>query len=655
MSKAPIESSQRWRSLAEINRAIVGSLDYEEVLQEVVARTTEFTDADHCLLIMSDDGEDVTIAASLGEIPQGEKLADVPLDENIDRPIRRILGYTPEDSLVAVPVLRMGKVKGILAVGRRRTECPDTEQKQLLSALADLAGVALDHADRYAESQRGLRAHRLLTQQIFAHGSMGMCILSPGLMILEVNDAAAAMFDARRSALLGETLESVSAPLAEDLLLPCRTALNGQTVELYAIACPSRSDSTREQFVDISLIPMPGEAGIYHGVMLLAKDVTERQQRERQQTVYMQDLEHSIEEKDRFFNVLSHELRGPLAAVSNATALLGMGEVDDEQKQRAQSIIERNVRYQARLVDDLLDFSRLARGKLHFDMTAVDMRVIVAQQVYEAQNAASAKKLKLSHQVDEQPLVVHGDPLRLSQVIGNLVSNALRYTEEDGRIMISDHAEGHWAVVRVADTGIGLSVEQIQGLFEPFKNAESDAGGLGLGLSIAHSLVEHQQGTLSASSDGPGRGAEFVVRLPLLKEAAADMGTEAMQAEEDEGPLAQRRVMIVEDDADVRNSLADLLRLMGQRVYPVATGEAALNTAIERKPQLCFIDLDLQGDMNGYDIMRALKARDDMDDLHAVALSGYASSWYVDNALASGFDEHVAKPISFDKLRALLS
>jgi CheY-like chemotaxis protein/anti-sigma regulatory factor (Ser/Thr protein kinase) len=359
------------------------------------------------------------------------------------------------------------------------------------------------------------------------------------------------------------------------------------------------------------------------------------------------------EAKDVFFNTLSHELRTPLAAMLNAVEVLKNPEVKAHHA-RVVDLLERNVRQQTRLIDDLLDLSRIIRGKVEIVRKPLDLRQLVAAQVEGVEASARSARLALELRASEQPLSISADPERLGQVISNLLTNAIKYTEPGGAIRVTIAAEGDQATVRVKDTGIGIESELLPHVFEAFRQAETSLGrskgGLGIGLAVARSLAELHGGTLAGFSEGLGRGSEFVLRLPLGTTLAGSAGARDARP----GPARGRRVLLVEDSADLRESMKILLELMGNTVIAAADGRTAIETARREEPDTVLIDIGLP-DIDGYEVAQALRKDPRTRNLRLVALTGYATPEHRDRALRAGFDQHLAKPIDADQLQQALS
>lgn len=367
-------------------------------------------------------------------------------------------------------------------------------------------------------------------------------------------------------------------------------------------------------------------------------------------------LETADRRKDAFLAMLGHELRNPLAPIRNSLAILEHIAPGDETARRAQSVIDRQVTHLTRLVDDLLDVTRIARGKIQLQCERLDFCHLVRRTLDDHRETLSQRELTLETVLPRDALWISGDRTRMAQVIGNLLSNAAKFTPPGGVVRVSvepDLALGQ-AVLRVRDSGVGISPDMLPQVFEPFTQAdnslERSGGGLGLGLPTVKGLVELHAGSVRAESEGLGFGTELIVRLPL---ASAEGPTEASTpASESDG--GRRLVLIIEDNVDAAESLRLLLGLIGHRVEVAHSGPEGVEKALERAPDVILCDIGLPG-MDGYAVARMLRQDPRLRSKTLVALSGYAAPEEVARARASGFDAHFAKPVSLDVLKAILA
>lgn len=358
--------------------------------------------------------------------------------------------------------------------------------------------------------------------------------------------------------------------------------------------------------------------------------------------------------KDEFLAILSHELRTPLNAMLGWLQLLRGGRLDAAHRDNALDIIERNAMAQARLIEDLIDVSRIVSGHLLIHSKRIDVVPIVHSAVSVVAPAARAKGVSIDLQVECERVMVDGDAVRLQQVTVNLLSNAVKFTEQ-GSVTVSLRCDQRCVVLEVRDTGIGIDPSFLPQVFDRFRQADSSRtrphGGLGLGLAISRHLVEAHGGRVTAASEGRGRGAIFTVELPSVQELEEVPQERVPAASLGDRPLAGQRVLLVEDDADSREMMTLLLQHCGATVIPAASALAALEQ-VANAPDLIVADVGLPT-MDGYEMLREMRRRGVRS--RALALTGYASADDRAQALEAGFDEHLGKPVTPEQLIEALS
>jgi PAS domain S-box-containing protein len=388
----------------------------------------------------------------------------------------------------------------------------------------------------------------------------------------------------------------------------------------------------------------------------IALDVSERKRAELA-------LRLADQRKDEFLAMLAHELRNPLAPISSAVKIMELVAPDaPPQVQKAREVIDRQARHLARLVDDLMDVSRISTGKIVLRDEQVDPVAMVQRAIEMNRPLLEARGHQLiTHglsqhsEPSQQSLpMLRGDSTRLTQVVGNLINNAAKYTEAGGRITVSLEREGAWLVMRVADNGVGMSPQILPHVFNLFLQAERSLdrslGGLGIGLSVVKRLTELHGGTVEAHSAGERRGSEFVVRLPLDGASVAPEPSAAPPS----APALARRILVVDDNRDAVDALAMMLRLNGSDVEVAYDGQSGLATAQSFRPDAIVLDIGLPG-MDGYEVARRLRARPETADKLIIAVTGYGQKEDRQRALAAGFDHHLVKPIESETLIQLLA
>lgn len=379
-------------------------------------------------------------------------------------------------------------------------------------------------------------------------------------------------------------------------------------------------------------------------VLGLIEDITQRKRTE-------EALREADRQKDDFLAALGHELRNPLAPIRNAMQVLKMQGALGPQVHWAAEVTERQVQQMTRLVDDLLDVSRINRGKLALQQDAIDVADVVRRSVEATDPLIERSRHRLELHLPDDPIVVRGDPTRLTQAITNLLSNAVKFTPAGGVIEITLVADEQSVSIGIKDNGIGIATNDLQNIFEPFRQLHPGAGqdqaGLGLGLSLARRLIELHGGDIEATSDGPGKGSEFRVRLPRV-----DMPLPKLRrvTRKSDVPPEHLNVLVVDDNRDVAESLVALLQLLGHEAHAVFSGEAAIDAVENRHPQVVFCDIGLP-DMSGHEVAAKLR-RAGHSPLRLVALTGFARD--SEKAIRAGFDEWFLKPIDFNELRSVL-
>jgi CheY-like chemotaxis protein len=353
--------------------------------------------------------------------------------------------------------------------------------------------------------------------------------------------------------------------------------------------------------------------------------------------------------------VLGHELRNPLAPMRNAVHLLRRPDLPAETRERALAILQRQLDHLTRLVGDLVDGSRLARGRVQLRDEEVDLARVVRDEGEDLRGLCEERGVELLVHVPPRAVPVRGDAVRLAQVVSSLVQNAVRFSDRGSRVTVRlDVAPRGSAALRVVDTGIGMSAHTLARLFQPFATADRSLartrGGLGVGLTVVKGLVELHGGTIRGESAGPGAGSTFTVELPLSP--AADPSPCA--GSERDVPRAVRRVLVVEDNADSAMTLSELLALRGHEVALAADGPSALEAVRRSRPDVVVCDVGLPGELDGYGVARAIRADPALGGLVLIALSGYTTPEHCERALQAGFDAHLAKPADFDELCRLI-
>jgi PAS domain S-box-containing protein len=419
----------------------------------------------------------------------------------------------------------------------------------------------------------------------------------------------------------------------------------GQRIEHFETVRLARDGRRLE--VSLTVSPVRGADGRIIAASKVARDISQRKQAEAA-------LREASRRKDEFLAILAHELRNPLAPIRNSLHLLRLGTGGDEVVHHTTEIMERQVNHMVRLVDDLLEVSRITQGKIELRKEPIEVSTIVEHALETSGPAIEAARHALMLDVPPESMIVEGDPLRLAQVFANLLINAAKYTDPGGTIRLSASVSDHHVIVSVKDSGTGIARDQLATVFDLFTQVDRHGaraqGGLGIGLTLAKRLVEMHGGSVEARSEGLGHGSEFLVRLPLANSRPIGMRS-AVPARD--GSLPEQRILLVDDNEDSAESLGLLLRLLGAEVSVTYSGADALAAIAAAKPMVVVLDIGMPG-MDGYEVARAIRAQQGLNDVILVALTGWGQD--DDRALsrAAGFDHHLVKPADIDALRTLL-
>ena len=405
-----------------------------------------------------------------------------------------------------------------------------------------------------------------------------------------------------------------------------------------------RAKSGRLVDVSLTISPIRGSDGRLIGASKIARDITERKRTD-------EALREASRQKDLFLAMLGHELRNPLAAIRHATSLLQSGKGNEALVARTHAILERQGRHMGALIDGLLDLSRIGEGRIHLQLEPVDLVDVCRVSCADVQVRSPDRQLTYTTHLPSAPVYVEGDRTRLTQIVDNLLSNAVQHTPDGGRVDLAIAGESDHVTLTVRDTGAGIEPADLAHIFEAFRQGPESSsrthGGLGLGLALVRSLVELHRGEVQASSGGLGRGAEFVVRLPLTARRPAAK----VVSRQDARP---RSILIIEDNEDASDMLRELLTFQGHRVRVAVSGEEGVAAFQAERPDVVLCDLGLPGALSGFAVARALRDGATAGNVRLVAVSGFGLPEDKAKSAEAGFDEHLTKPIDLDALARVL-
>lgn len=493
------------------------------------------------------------------------------------------------------------------------------------------------------------------------------------------NPAAERIFGYTAVEMVGESITCIIPPeRADEEPEILRRLARGERIDHFETV-RVRKDGTRVE-VSVTISPIRDGSGQIVGASKIARDITgqrrlevqlrehaeqlqlfgeqihaqneELQMQNEELAVQNEQLAEADRQKDQFLAMLAHELRNPLAPVAYAVHLLRS---QNPNGTRYLDTIERQIQHLRRLLDDLLDVSRLTRGTIQLRQETVDLGLLVYSVTRDLHDYVQERRQVLTVNVAPGPIPVHGDPVRLAQVITNLINNAIKFTPPEGSIEVLAGSEDEEAVLRVRDNGVGIDSMLLPRIFDLFTQADQGVGraqgGLGVGLTVVRSLVSLHGGSVEAHSDGEGRGAEFVVRLPLV---GGQQRARLQASREHRAGTSPRRVLVVDDVRDSAELLADVLRSWGHTARTAFDGPSALAEAAAFQPELVFLDLGMPG-MDGYEVARRMRQDPTLAGCRLIALTGYGHELDRRRTEEIGFDQHLTKPVDPDVLRAQLA
>jgi PAS domain S-box-containing protein len=600
--------------------------------------------------------------------PVAQALTGWTLKEAVGVPLESVFKIVNEETRrtvenPAAKALREGLIVGLanhtLLIGRDGTERPiDDSAAPIRNAKNEVVGVVLVFRD-VGERRKAERALRESEERfrLLVEGTLDYAIfmLDPRGNVVSWNTGAERIKGYKAEEIVGKHFSTFYPKEAVDKGWP-EAELKTAAVEgrFEDLSWRVRKDDS-QFWANVVITALRDEAGNLRGFSKITRDITERHQLERAklQAEVMADLNRR---KDEFLAMLSHELRNPLAAILNALHLLRLQKYEDPVQQRARGMIERQVEQLTRLVDDLLEVSRITSGRVRLRQEYLDLRGIVDRAVEVVRPLIAQRQHELSVALPPEPVWLFADPTRAEQVVVNLLSNAAKYTDERGRVWLTVRREGDEAVLRVRDSGLGIAPDLLPCIFDLFTQADRSLdraqGGLGVGLSVVQRVVEMHGGRVEASSAGLGRGSEFTVRLPVAPPPTGQPPAGSAKTAE---PAARGlRVLVVDDNVDTADSAAMLLRQSGRDVRVAYSGKAALETALAFQPDVVLLDLGLP-EIDGYEVARRLRQNPVHNNVELIAVSGYGQEADRQRSKEAGFDEHVVKPVDPGKLQELLT
>jgi two-component system CheB/CheR fusion protein len=621
--------------------------------------------------------EQAQVAAQVGswELTFDERLQEVPGSSLWSAETYRILGYAPDSEASAArfrarlhpadaETVHAQVVGAFQRLEPLETEYPITRPDGIVRVLhawvhferapggktTHAFGTCQDITER-KQAELAVRRAREQLQLVLDSTPAFIARYDRERRLVWANRSYAARFGKKPEELAGVHLVDLVGEQAARVFDPLFTrVLAGESIQVeLEVPYPSGP-----RFVQLIAAPSLDAAGIPDGGVAVLSDLTHRRLLERERERALADLQEANRHKDEFLGMLAHELRNPLAPILNGVEILEhLGPGQEERASKYHTIIARQARHMKRLLDDLLDVSRVSQGKIQLHKERVDLNALLQQAVEETRPTIVEKRHTLSLTLAPQQLVLSADPTRMVQVFANLINNAAKYTDPDGHVAITSTAQNDEAVVSVRDNGMGMTPELLTRAFDLFvqetRSLDRAQGGLGIGLTLVRTLVSMHGGSVRALSEGPGRGSELVVRLPLAHQALPFSADAAPKARDRSS--VSLHVLIVDDNVDAAVALGQLMEIMGHEVALAHDGPAALKAATAAPPDLILLDIGLPG-MDGYEVAARLRAAG-LSRAALVALTGYGRMDDVRRSRDAGFDHHLVKPVDLAQLQKI--
>jgi PAS domain S-box-containing protein len=614
-------------------------------------------------VITTDIGGHVTYINGVAESLTGWSHADA-----LGQPLERVFHIVNENTRLpvenpATKALREGVVVGLanhtILIKKDGTECPiDDSAAPIRNEEGYVSGCVLIFRDVMAQrlAERN-KTDQLLTARLLASivESSNDAIIGKSLegIIQSWNAAAEQLFGYTAEQAVGQHISLVIPPerLAEEGEI-IASLKEGKRIEHYETE-RVRRDGQRIT-VSLTISPIKDEAGNVVGASKIARDVTERKQLEDNLRHLAIDLSNADRRKNEFLATLAHELRNPLAPMSNMLEVVKRADGDSQIIKTAHETLERQLGQMIRLVDDLLDLNRVTHDRLELRRDELELSSVVQQAVEVARPLVDLAGHRLTIDLPDEPIYLNADRARLAQVFGNLLNNSCKYTRPGGTVSLSAKRVGEEVVITVKDNGAGIPPDKLDSIFDMFmqvdRTSERSQGGLGIGLTLVKRLTEMHGGSIEARSAGEGQGSEFIVRLPVLNQPA-NQGGIGRGMESDLQP--QRRILIVDDNRDSADSLAMLMELTGNKTYMAHDGVEAVEAVEKYRPEVMLLDIGLPK-LDGYEVCRRVREQPWGKNILVIALTGWGQDDDRRRSEEAGFNGHLVKPVDYDKLLDLL-
>ncbi len=497
-----------------------------------------------------------------------------------------------------------------------------------------------------------LEAERALLNTLLDNAPVGFGFFDRELRYVRINPALAAINGLPVEAHLGRTLREVLPGLSQEVFDAFRHVLEtGTSIVSKEFRGETPRTPGRPRYWLCSFYPVKTADGAVLGAGAVVTDIDDRKRME-------EALKEADQRKDQFLAMLAHELRNPLAPIANAVQIMKVQGLNGPNFEWSVKVIEDQIKHMSRMVDDLLDVSRITRGKVVLQKEPVELQAVVDLAVEASRPLIEDYHHHLTVTLPDHPVLLEVDPARMAQVLSNLLNNAAKYTDEGGEIALIAEREGREVAIHVRDNGTGIAPELLPHIFDMFTQADQtlsrSRGGLGIGLTLVRSLVEMHDGRVTARSAGPGLGSEFTVRLPVSPDAPAEPPADGPAGDESIPRLPRRRILVVDDNRSNATSLGVLLRALGQEVEMAYDGPAALELVRRRRPDLVLLDIGLPG-MDGYEVARRCREDEGTRRIMLVAMTGYGKEEDRRRSQEAGFNVHLVKPVNLEDLQMILN
>jgi PAS domain S-box-containing protein len=590
--------------------------------------------------------------------PAAERIFHYTADEVIGQNVNILMPepYHGEHDSYIANYLRTGEAK-IIGIGRevvgRRKDGTTFPMELAISVFRlgdrnNFTGIVRDITER-KQAEEELRQAEERIRSVVDHVIDGIITIDEQGKVESFNPAAEKLFGYTRTEVMGQNVKMLMPEpyYGEHDGYIANYVRTGQAkiIGIGREVVGRRKDgSTFPMELAVSAFHI-GQRRFFTGIV---RDITERKRLEHELRQRVDELAEADRQKNEFLAMLAHELRNPLAPICNALHLVKMPGADSLMVEEARDMMERQTHQLVRLVDDLLDVSRIIRGNIELRKEPVDLALAVTRAVETANPVIDAHGHQLNVTLPEKPVFVEADLIRLAQIIANLLTNAAKYTDVAGRIWLTVERDDEHGVVRVRDSGIGIAPEFLPRIFDVFvqgdRSLARSQGGLGIGLTLVKRLVEMHGGTVAVSSPGLGEGSEFVVRLSALSEAQIRRAHERPEVQPRITDALKRRVLVVDDNVDAAKSIAMILKLSGYDVHCVHDGPSALDAAHAYRPDVVVLDIGLPG-MSGYEVAQRLREQPEFKRTPLVAVTGYGQDEDRRLSKEAGIDHHLTKPV----------